>query len=312
MNNLILDKGNVEDKQHSNGIAKRQNEGYSISFLAAQRQLYIEAGRLDYTDFILSVLMPLVLAVLKWINNSTIVVNCSYILSIAMLFISIFISKTRQRKKSLAAFIQLKFDLYVYQMPWDYKLFGENKDADPDVAKYSKRILGISSEKEKLINWYTPAVDGVPLNDGILMCQKENCNWDGELRKRYKMISVVGIIILIGIVLAIGFAKNKTISAMTTQIIFIIPMLRWLLNLISELSDDISRIQAIYMRLMPQKVIKTTDYLSENEKLITIHRSKSVKIPDSFYNLFKDNDEDRERLAAQLELHNKRDRSNYD
>lgn len=312
MNNSILDKENMKDKQYSNGITKRQNEDYSISLLAAQRQLYIEAGRLDYIDFILSVLIPLLLAILKCINNSTVVVNCSYILSIAMLFISIFISRTRQRKKSLAALIQLKFDLYVYQMPWDYKLFGENKDIDPDVAKYSKRILMTNSEKEKLVNWYTPAVDCVPLNDGILMCQKENCNWDSELRKRYKITSIIGILIIVGIVLAIGFSKDKTISDVTAQIIFIIPILRWLLNLIAGLSDDIGGIQTIFKRLMLEQGIKTTDYLLENERLITVHRSNSVKIPDRFYNLFKNNDEKREHFTAQLELHNKRDRSNYD
>ena len=114
----------------SNGIATRQNEDNSIAMLAAQRQLYREAKKYNTVSVALSVWIPLALAViLLFLPENTEWRYASYILSIVSMFFSFVIDKYIEEKKQLAAFIQQKFDVYVYEMPWDKRIFGRDKSA---------------------------------------------------------------------------------------------------------------------------------------------------------------------------------------
>lgn len=113
----------------SNGIATRQNEDNSIAMLAAQRQLYREAKKYNTVSVALSVWIPLALAViLLFLPENTEWRYASYILSIVSMFFSFVIDKYIEEKKQLAAFIQQKFDVYVYEMPWDKRIFGRDKN----------------------------------------------------------------------------------------------------------------------------------------------------------------------------------------
>ena len=109
----------------SNGIATRQNEDNSIAMLAAQRQLYRDAKKYNTVSVALSVWIPFALAViLLFISENTKWRYASYILSIVSMAFSFVIDKYIEEKKQLAAFIQQKFDVYVYEMPWDKRIFG--------------------------------------------------------------------------------------------------------------------------------------------------------------------------------------------
>ncbi|WP_455580782.1 S-4TM family putative pore-forming effector, partial [Dysosmobacter sp.] len=107
-------------------------------------------------------------------------------------------------KKELAASIQQKFDIYVYTMPWDNRIFGKNKNLNQKIAEYSKKLLSNAKEKQMLYNWYASPVDEKELYDGILSCQRENYSWDVGIRKRYRSSCIFVIIILTIIVFAIG------------------------------------------------------------------------------------------------------------
>lgn len=63
-----------------------------------------------------------------------------------------------------------------------------------EIVAYSKQIIENADEKERLYNWYTPAVDNRDLSTGILLCQRENFWWDVGLRKRYRLASVIMIV----------------------------------------------------------------------------------------------------------------------
>ena len=93
---------------------------------------------------------------LRW--NKT-VTNASCIISIVMLGISVSISSSRKQKRDLAASIQQEFDIDVFQMPWDNKLFGAQKDLNCEIVEKSTKILRNKGQSDKLKNWYTSAVD---------------------------------------------------------------------------------------------------------------------------------------------------------
>ena len=213
----------------SNGIATRQNEDNSIAMLAAQRQLYRDAKKYNTVSVALSVWIPFALAViLLFIPENTECRYASYILSIVSMFFSFVIDKYIEEKKQLAAFIQQKFDVYVYEMPWDKRIFGRDKNVDHEIATHSKKILSNLQEKKQLKDWYTPVVDKKNTIDGILACQRENLGWDVGLRKRFKFASIALFIILVAAILAMGLWKNERIIELLWRVVFIAPMLKWL------------------------------------------------------------------------------------
>ena len=282
----------------SNGIATRQNENKSIAMLAAQRQLYRDAKKFNTFSVALSVWIPFVLAViLLFIPGNTEWKYASYILSIVSMVFSFVIDKCIEEKKQLAAFIQQKFDVYVYTMPWDNRIFGKDKNIDHEIATYSKKILDNSQEKNKLKDWYTPGVDEKNILDGILACQRENFWWDVGLRKRFRLASVTLIIILFVTILAMGLWKNERITELLWRLAFVVPMLKWLLDTVKKLNKDISTLQELDGDINNNEM-KTMDDLQDIQKVIFQHRKGCYAIPECIYSIFKNNDEDKAYRAA--------------
>ena len=228
----------------SNGIVARQNEDNSITVLAAQRQLYRNVKKYNAVLVALSVWIPFALAViLLFFPGNTKVKYAMYILSLVSMAVSFVVDKYIEEKKQLAAFILQKFDLYVYNMTWDERVFGKNKNVDYEIAYYSKKILSNPQEKKLLKNWYAPSIDEKNNIDGILACQRENLGWDVGLRKRYKFASITLTIILFTIILTMGLWKSEEITELLCRIVFIAPILKWLLDTIKKLNKDISTLK---------------------------------------------------------------------
>lgn len=284
----------------SNGIAARQNENNSIAMLAAQRQLYRDVKKFNTLSVALSVWIPFALSViLLFIQGNTEWKYISYILSIVSMSVSFVIDKCIEEKKQLAAFIQQKFDVYVYTMPWDKRIFGKNKNIDHEIATYSKKILNNPQEKNKLKDWYTLGVDEKNTIDGILACQRENFWWDVGLRKRFRFVSVTLFIILFAAILTMGLCKNERIAELLWRLTFIVPMLKWLLDTVKKLNKDISTLQELDGDINNTEM-KTMDDLQDIQKVIFQHRKECYAIPECIYHIFKDNDEDRAYRTARM------------
>ena len=285
----------------SNGIVERQNEEKYICYLAAQRRLYNEAKRLDGIEILFSVVLPLFFAALQlMISDNTYLNATSYVLSIISMGISLLFGFYIDRKKETAAEIQQHFDLYVYQMPWDNKLFGLQRNITHVVAEKAKLLLKNPKEHERLTNWYTTVAGTVDLKKGILMCQKENYNWDVNLRKRFRRLSVIVIIILTILVFLIGIVKNETVVMLLCRFAFIIPMLQWLFETVKQLNKDIKNLEELD-GLISSSEPKNMDELQEIQSKIYIHRKSCYTIPNKFYDRYKNNDEDVAHRTALLD-----------
>lgn len=285
----------------NNGIVERQNEEKYICYLAAQRQLYNEAKRLDGIEILFSVVLPLFFAALQlMISDNTYLNATSYVLSIISMGISLLFGSYIDRKKETAAEIQQHFDLYVYQMPWDNKLFGLQRNITHVVAEKAKLLLKNPKEHERLTNWYTTVAGTVDLKKGILMCQKENYNWDVNLRKRFRRLSVIVIIILTILVFLIGIVKNETVVMLLCRFAFIIPMLQWLFETVKQLNKDIKNLEELD-GLISSSEPKNMDELQEIQSKIYIHRKSCYTIPNKFYDRYKNNDEDVAHRTALLD-----------
>lgn len=285
----------------NNGITDRQNEEKSINYLAAQRQLYTEAKRLDGTGIWFSVFFPFLFSLLQLLDSDNIYLNAvAWALSIISMILSLLLNSCVERKKELAAGIQQHFDVYVYQMPWDSRLFGQQKNVTHIVAEKSKALLKKTGEREQLVDWYTPGVGTVDLEKGILMCQKENYNWDVCLRKRFRLVSFIIIGVLTISVVAIGIAKNESVAMLLCRFAFIVPMFQWLFETVKQLNKDIKNLSELD-ELTGTPGHKGMDVLQEIQSKIYMHRMSCYTIPNIFYKMFKDNDEDVAHRTAQMD-----------
>lgn len=284
----------------SNGIRLRQNEEHSIEMLAAQRQLYNDAKRYDWLSTALSVWIPFGMAIiLLFISEDSLVGIVSYIASIISAVISFMVDRIISNKKELAAFIQQKFDTYIYTMPWDTRIFGKNRILNNEIAVYSSKILSDEEEKQSLYDWYTPSVDEKELNEGILSCQRENVWWDVGLRKRFKIGSIIAILILCIAIFVMGICKNESTVKLLWRFAFVAPMLEWLLNTIKQLNVDIHELQELDEKINDDES-KSIEDLQDIQKLIFDHRKNCFAIPNFFYKYFKDNDEDKAHRVASM------------
>ncbi len=286
----------------SNGINKRQNEDNSIAMLAAQRQLYRKIEKLDIFNIFVSVVFPFIISlILIFFPNWDVANTITYILSIVMLGLSIIIENYNREKKEWAASIQQTFDVYVYNMPWDKALFGEHNNLTEIIAEQSKVILKNEKERKELLNWYTPKVDELPIEKGILACQRINHNWDVGLRKRYKFAAIIMVIVLTVIIIGIGVFRNEPIQELLARMVLFLPMLHWLIPLYNNLGRDVKRLDKLDKEINSPGD-KDMEALQLIQKSIFEHRKNAIKVPDGIYKLFKDNDEDKERRIVQLNL----------
>lgn len=274
-----------------NGITDRQNEEKSINLLAAQRQLYNEVKCVNGIGVLFSVFIPLALAIAQLIIENVTLSAVSYVASITSMFIGLVVSAYVKRKNKLAAEVQQHFDIYVYQMQWDTKLFGKMRDVTHCVIEKSKKLYIKPGEREKLIDWYTSPVGKVELEKGILLCQKENFHWDVSLRKRYKTFCFIMIVVLTVAILALNIIKNDPTSMLLYRFAFIIPMLQWLFKIVDQLNDDVENLKECD-ELLNSSATQTMNELQEIQSKIYNHRRSCLAIPNWFYNRNKDNDED--------------------
>lgn len=285
----------------SNGIALRQNEEKAIAMLAAQRQLYNDAKKFGAISVVLSVWLPFAMAlILLFLPEESIWKSVSYILAIVSMLFSFVVDKHIADKKKLAAFIQQKFDVHIYNMPWNERIFGKDKNVNQEIVAYSKQILENANEKERLYNWYTPAVDNRDLSTGILLCQRENFWWDVGLRKRYRLVSVIMIVFLCLLVLVMGLWKNESVAMLLWRFAFVVPMLEWLFDTVKTVNKDMERLKELD-EIINNDLPKTMDELQDIQKMIFEHRKECYAIPNFFYQMFKDNDEDTARRVVLIE-----------
>ena len=284
-----------------NGINLRQNEDRSIMMLAAQRQLYSDAKCLNNLAVVLSVLIPFGMSfVLLFVSEDSPLGIASYIVSIVSAIIAFIVDGAINRKRELAASIQQGFDIYVYAMPWDSRLFGNENTHNNEIAAYSKKIMNNPKNKAELYNWYSPAIEGKPLLEAILTCQRENVWWDTGLRKRFKTASIIIVVAMCAIVFGIGIGQDENVTKLLWRFAFVAPMIEWLLGTIAQINEDVRTLNELDNNVRA-KSTRTMEELQDIQKMLFDHRKKCFPIPNIVYAIFKNNDEDNAHRTAQMD-----------
>ena len=266
-----------------NGINNRQNEPNSILKLAAQRQIYKEAKEINKIIAIFSLVIPLVLAIISiFIPNKNWSIAAKIMLLASWLCALILILE-REKNKETAALIQQQFDLYVFSLNWDYKLFKKNKNVDSIISEKSNKLFSkLPEQKDKLANWYTKDVYNLPLKKAILLCQEENITWDSKIRNCYMLFSVMITFLLLILILCIGIYKHDFLFIIASYI----PILQWEITSIINVKKDIKRLNSLREMINTDNNYELGD-LMDIQREIYEHRQKCALINDKIYDLLK-------------------------
>jgi hypothetical protein len=129
---------------------------------------------------------------------------------IAVTLVDIFLFTPWQRSlKKKAAKIQELFDCNVLQLDWQDLKLGRRPDAETIVA-YSSKFKRADPECLTVRDWYPVGVGKLPIQLARIVCQRANCWWDAELRRRYAVCVIISILVLTVIVFLIGLIGGLT------------------------------------------------------------------------------------------------------
>jgi len=187
-----------------NSITTEQNTDRQLQRLAAQRQLYATAKTIFGWQVFLggpvAVASAFLVLAVPWIKG--IGANWGILVTLADL---IWLTPWQKRLRDSAARIQEAFDCDVLKLRWNEVKAG--KAPDPELIKeQSDKYSKWAGRMHPLTNWYSPAVDELPLHIGRIACQRSNCWWDSKQRRRYAfcVLAAVGLVFMVVLGLSLG------------------------------------------------------------------------------------------------------------
>ena len=193
-----------------NKIPETQLDPTQLKRLAAQRQLYSDAKVIQAVQIGLCALVPPILAVLVvFFSLPPVYAACC---AVIVAFLDVLGFNPRQRSlKQKAARIQESFDCDVLELPPQERIASSPLEIET-VEKYSSKYKRKAHDDSDLEDWYSKKVGKLPLHLGRFICQRSNCQWDAELRRRYANRVLVVLLVLTALTLCLGLIGNLTLA----------------------------------------------------------------------------------------------------
>ena len=280
-----------------NTIRKVQNEQKQLERLAAQRELYSSAKKKHILQIILTVIIPVILAVASLIKTEVSVWAAifgvgSFVVDIILIEPSIKILKTK------AAKIQELFDCDVLQLLRSPLKVVDDITVEEVLVHYNAHIK-IKRNSEKILNWY-PDVSHLPIDIARVLCQRTNCYWDSRLRVRYSnFLKYSAIFVFAGILIG-AILVNSSIITVTLIASGLVPFFQFCIKQCNDNREAAKRLNELVLfaqQLWNDTLNKSkTDIqaYADSRRLqdeIFEHRTKSPLILNYYYDFFRDKDE---------------------
>lgn len=209
-----------------NRIPNLQNEEAQLALLRARKQIMDEASQVILLQFLLTVIVPALSAVVGFLNPAIRPYTAALALGIALLDVTV-LDRMQRRKIKLFAKIAEAFDEAVLQLPWNRLAAGkrpEHSDVAAAQAAWSRRNI---SDAE-IVDWYPVLVGRAPLHLGRIICQRTNLWYDSKLRRHYGAVLLALAILLPLALLILAWVAGLTIDGFVTTVLApAAPILTW-------------------------------------------------------------------------------------
>lgn len=275
-----------------NNINQKQNEKVFIDYLKAQRVAYSQCKTYQIVDLI-SVLIAIVLPIIGLINNDY--VNFLGAFGVIWTIIYLVVENFRKNKSQQGAKIQEQFDTELFEISWNEVLCKNkvNKDIQVDLAKRYK--------VNDLTDWYSKEIGAdIPREIAVLLCQRINFSWELNLRKKFVFSLVAVLIVYYGAIFVTSIFVNlglfDTLILLAPSISFMIYGVQNVGALKSQSKSKEEYLDLIDSKIQEYSLNKTlpnNTFLRQIQDVIFNQRNFLEKIPDWFYNTFKEDNENR-------------------
>ncbi|MCF2948795.1 S-4TM family putative pore-forming effector [Paraglaciecola aquimarina] len=285
----------------NNEINSMQNYDSSINMIAAFRQKYSDVKQLSFIQMLMSVWMPIVLALFALALKSQLIVG---FLGIPQLDVTIYVSfycivialadlflfnSFIETGKELAAKIQELFDTNVLGLPWNITLAGPKPDGEVIYNLKNTFYKVKCNKREHLINWYNPKVANVSHNKAVLLCQRMNLYWDKSLRETVNQRVFISLLCWCVFIMIIALNHDLSLRTLLLTVICpLLPILSYSIKLISDNRKSISTmtrlkelLESAWADAANQEL--TIEKLREVQNEIYQHRKTNRPISDRFY-----------------------------
>jgi hypothetical protein len=277
-------------------VAERQLER-----LRAQRALYSRAKTLLGIHMALSAPFAVLWSVLGISWPETKIYAAVWGIGVALLDVAFF---TRQQKalKSKAARIQEAFDCEVLGLEWRSIHVGSRPDPE-DIVEWSRR----ADPTAKLRDWYPIGVGQLPLPLARAICQRANCWWDAELRRRYARASIGVVAAILAITVITGIVGHFQVEQwILTGVAPLVPVFMLGLRQSIEQNEAAARLDALrrHAEKMWSEILasapddKIKQDARELQDEIFDHRRRNPVIFDWIYTLLRNRQEEQMNRAA--------------
>lgn len=282
-----------------NQIPIEQNSQKQLERLAAQRELYSSAKKWYIAQIVLTVVIPVISATTSIYLTELAIFSAIFGVCVFVFDISI-IDPEINKKKIKAAKIQELFDCDVLKIPKSPLKIVDDVTVEEVLIYYNAHIK-IRENVEKIKDWYSPSVGQLSIKTARILCQRTNCWWDANLRRRFSVFLKYGSIVLFLVVLLLGYLANSTLINFTLIASTLTPFFQFCIKQCNENNEAINRLKeliAYSVQIWNEALINSCDEptMTTNcrrlQHAIFEHRIKNPLILNVFYKLFRDKDEE--------------------
>jgi hypothetical protein len=170
--------------------------------LKARQRIYADATRYQSLQIAITVVLPVLGAVLSFLRPETRPYVALYGL-IATACDTTWIDRMQRRLLKVAAKVSEEFDCLLLKMPWNSFVAGKREDAE--VVDAAARRW--NDDAATIAGWYVGISPSARHTMARLVCQRMNLQYDASLRRKYGVYLVSGAFIAL-ILLMIGAVAN--------------------------------------------------------------------------------------------------------
>lgn len=272
-----------------NEIQVTQNKVEFIQLLTAQRNAYSKAKKYQIIEVIallLSIALPF-----RTMFDKNLTKNL-FLFGFIWLLFYLTLEYFRKKRILQGAKIQEEFDTRLFKLPWN------TIKCDNKVKSETKVKLADKDQSGDFKNWYsTEITNEIPHNIAVLLCQRINCSWELDLRRKFLffLLSLAFIYYLIMVLFSIYTDYNiyeflLFISPSSAFIVYIIKNGRAFKNQYDRKNNVLEKIDGI-LEGLPEGSLPSIETLRQLQDEIFQSRIVSENIPDWFYKRFKNNNE---------------------
>lgn len=258
-------------------IKRAQELEESKCLLAAQREMYSTAKKLDFANALVCFVVPFCATLVQLVFT---VPSCAliavWLLTMAVGLVFPRLSAELVRK---AACVQQAFDSKVFGVSFENTEFDRRS-----VARYADRHFARCERKHAdsgLDDWYSADLSGLKAGEAIARCQRQNAEWTRRLLRRSICVEVLAAIVF-GTLL---WSLIVHLSADALSLTFILSIVEWAVQRITRCLSALQKVgnlsTSMSFDLSSKKNVKRA------QAAIYDYRCSSYIAPDFMYRLFK-------------------------